>query len=149
MIQRIQTVYFIINIILLLICICSNIGTLIDSEQNISVVSNLSIVTNDTFTSYKPWCMFALLLIATIVTLVTIFLYKKRMLQIRITVFNSLVLIGYYALVGIFITSIPSDYTFTPSWVLCLPFVCIVLNWLAIRGIGKDEMLVKAYERLR
>lgn len=149
MIQRIQTVYFIINIILLLICISSNIGTLIDSEQNISVVSNLSIVTNDTLTSYQPWCMFVLLLIATIVTLVTIFLYKKRMLQIRITVFNSLILIGYYALVGIFVTSVPADYTFTPSWVLCLPIVCIILNWLAIRGIGKDEMLVKAYERLR
>ena len=29
------------------------------------------------------------------------------------------------------------------------PFISIILNWLAIRGIGADEALVKAYDRLR
>ena len=39
--------------------------------------------------------------------------------------------------------------TFSPSWTVCLPLVAIILNWLAIRAIGKDEVLVKAYDRLR
>ena len=30
-----------------------------------------------------------------------------------------------------------------------VPLVAIILNWLAIRAIGKDEVLVKAYDRLR
>ena len=39
--------------------------------------------------------------------------------------------------------------TFSPSWTVCLPLVAIILNWLAIRAIGKDEVLVKAHDRLR
>ena len=39
--------------------------------------------------------------------------------------------------------------TFSASWTLCLPFVAIILNWLAIRAIGRDEVMVKAADRLR
>ena len=94
--------------------------------------------------------MFVLLLISTALSFVTIFLYKKRMLQIRLTVFSSIVLVGYYITCAVFAVSTLSAYgSFTPSWSVCLPFVCIILNWLAIRAIGKDEVLVRAYNTIR
>lgn len=71
------------------------------------------------------------------------------MLQIRLTLFNIILAIGYYVTLVTFVFMLKGESTFVPSWMVCLPFVGIVLDWLAIRAIGKDEMLVKAYERLR
>ena len=71
------------------------------------------------------------------------------MVQIRFTLFNIILAVGYYATLVTFVFMLKGESTFVPSWVVCLPFVGIVLDWLAIRAIGKDEMLVKAYERLR
>ena len=48
-----------------------------------------------------------------------------------------------------FIFMFAEDTTFSASWTVCLPLVSLILNWLAIRGIGADEALVKAYDRLR
>jgi uncharacterized membrane protein len=98
---------------------------------------------------YAPWALFAILLVVAILSFVTIFLFKKRMLQIRLTIFSSVVLIGYYLALVAMVFMLADDTSFTPSWSVCLPFVAIILNWLAIRGIGADEALVKAYDRLR
>ena len=81
----------------------------------------------------------------------TIFLFRNRILQIRMTIFNSLLLVGYYLAFVAFLFVFRSrlDASFHLSWGLCLPFVSLVLNYLAIRAIGKDEVLVRAADRLR
>ena len=90
------------------------------------------------------------LLVVAVLAFGTIFLFKKRMLQIRLTIFSTILLIGYYATLVTFIFMLKEEsMTFSPSWTVCLPLVAIILNWLAIRAIGKDEVLVKAYDRLR
>ena len=72
------------------------------------------------------------------------------MLQIRLTIFSTILLIGYYiTLIAFAYLMLPNDSSFSASWSVCLPFVAIILNWLAIRAIGADEALVKAYDRLR
>ena len=94
--------------------------------------------------------MFAILVVAALLSFTTIFMFKKRMLQIRMTIFSTILLVGYYATLVTFIFMLKNDsMTFSASWTLCLPFIAIILNWLAIRAIGKDEVLVKAYDRLR
>ena len=91
-----------------------------------------------------------ILLVVAVLAFGTIFLFKKRMLQIRLTIFSTILLIGYYATLVTFIFMLKEEsMTFSPSWTVCLPLVAIILNWLAIRAIGKDEVLVKAYDRLR
>ena len=39
--------------------------------------------------------------------------------------------------------------SFQLGWALCLPAVCIILNYLAFRAIYRDELMVKAADRLR
>ena len=107
---------------------------------------------DDGVKDYAPWAMFVILVVAALLSFTTIFMFKKRMLQIRLTIFNTIVLVGYYLVLAYFVVNPDKafdDYSFMPSWTVCLPLVSIILNWLAIRAIGKDEMLVKAYERLR
>ena len=118
-------------------------------DYHMSELTNLALVSEEGVSDYAPWALFALQTVSAILALVTIFLYKKRMLQIRLTLFNMLVLVGYYVTLVIFVLNLKGDASFVPSWTVCLPLISIILSWLAIRAIGKDEMLVKAYERLR
>jgi hypothetical protein len=52
---------------------------------------------------------------------------------------------GYYAYLAI------SNYeaVFTPGLKMVLPVILLILSMLAYRGIRKDELLVKSYDRLR
>ncbi len=149
MIQRIQTVYLLVVAVLMVVAMSLPVGSFIAADYSLTELSNLSLVAPDGSASYQPWALFALLLLVGALSVGTIFLYRKRMLQIRITLFSSILLVGYYATLAVFVWMHKGDDSFAPSWSLCLPLVCIILNWLAIRAIGKDEMLVKAYERLR
>ena len=81
-----------------------------------------------------------------------IFLFRNRMLQIRMTIFSSILLIGYYIAFCVFMFILKGDLdamTFQLGWALCLPVVAIILNYLAFRAIYKDEVMVKAADRLR
>ena len=149
MIQRIQSVYLLIVTILMVICMCSPVGSIIASTNEISEFGNLCITLPDGTKDYAPWALFAILLVVAALSFGTIFLFKKRMLQIRLTIFSSVMLIGYYLALVAYIFMLAEETTFSASWTICLPFVGIILNWLAIRGIGADEALVKAYDRLR
>ena len=149
MIQRIQSVYLLVVTILMIVCMCSPVGSIIANTNEISEFGNLCITMPDGTKDYAPWALFAILFVVAILSFVTIFLFKKRMLQIRLTIFNSVVLIGYYLALVAYIFMLAENTNFTPSWTICLPFIALILNWLAIRGIGADEALVKAYDRLR
>lgn len=149
MIQRIQTVYLLVVAILAVVMISLPVGSFVTPDYYMSELTNLALVSEEGVSDYAPWALFALQTVSAILALVTIFLYKKRMLQIRLTLFNMLVLVGYYVTLVIFVLNLKGDASFVPSWTVCLPLISIILSWLAIRAIGKDEMLVKAYERLR
>ena len=149
MIQRIQSVYLLVVTILMVICMCSPVGSIVASTNEISEFGNLCITLPDGTKDYAPWALFAILLVVAALSFGTIFLFKKRMLQIRLTIFSSVMLIGYYLALVAYIFMLAEETTFSASWTICLPFVGIILNWLAIRGIGADEALVKAYDRLR
>ena len=149
MIQRIQSVYLLVVTILMVICMCSPIGSIITNANEISELGNLCITFPDGTKDYTPWALFVILLVVAALSFVTIFLFKKRMLQIRLTIFSSVVLIGYYLALVAYLFMLAEDTTFSASWTIGLPFAALILNWLAIRGIGADEALVKAYDRLR
>ena len=149
MIQRIQTVYLLIVGILLIVCMCMPVGAFVYPDMNIYEMSNLCITNPEGAPDYSTWALMGILTISTVLSFVTIFLFKKRMLQIRLTVFSTILLFGYYITLVAFVYMLKEQASFSPSWMVCLPFIGIVLNWLAIRAIGKDEVLVKAYDRLR
>ncbi|MGL4852417.1 MAG: DUF4293 domain-containing protein [Phocaeicola sp.] len=149
MIQRIQTIYLLAVTILLVVAMCLPIGTFVNPDLTLTELSNLCLTEADGTKDYAPWALFALLLASSTIALGSIFLFKNRILQIRLTVFNIVLQLGYYGTVVAFMFLLKEGSSFSFSFTVALPFIAIVLNWLAIRAIGKDEMLVKAYDRLR
>ena len=149
MIQRIQSVYLLVVTILMVICMCNPVGSIVASTYEISEFGNLFIILPDGTKDYSTWALFIILLIVAGLSLGTIFLFKKRMLQIRLAIFSIVMMVGYYLALLAYIFLLAEDTTFSASWTVCLPLVGIILNWLAIRAIGADEALVRAYDRLR
>lgn len=149
MIQRIQTVYLLLVVGLLIASMCLPLGYFTDSQAITYTFSPLGIRSGEVFQS--SWGLFAILLLSSIIALATIFLYKNRMLQIRMTIFNSILLVGFYLAFISFLVVLKGDLeaTYRIHWALVLPLIAIILNYLAIRAIGRDEVLVKAVDRLR
>jgi hypothetical protein len=86
------------------------------------------------------------------VNLVTIFLYKKRIIQMRVAFINMLLMLGFLGLIYYFTTNFASDLdSKAVSYTLfdAFPFIAAVLNYLAIRAIGRDEALVRSVDRIR
>jgi hypothetical protein len=85
-----------------------------------------------------------------LLSLLTIFLYKNRKLQMRLNGLNislNILLIGYLAYV---LSNLPGGFANSEKGVgLFVPFVSIVLLVIANRFISKDEKLVKSIDRFR
>ena len=81
-------------------------------------------------------------------------MYKKRVLQMRMCVYNALLMIGFCALFGFYIWQFSKspelpDMKINFRFWSAFPFVSLILNYLAIRNIGADEAMVRSIERLR
>ena len=151
MIQRIQSVYLLLTTVLLLTAAFMPVGEMIEADRvTAHIFKPLGIlIAEGNFQS--TWGLFGILLLSAVISGCTIFLFRNRMLQIRMTIFSSLMLIGYYIALVFFVYMLKSDLqaSFQLGWALCLPLICLVLNYLAFRGIYRDEIMVKAADRLR
>ena len=90
-------------------------------------------------------CTIAMLL------LISIFLYKKRILQIRLCVFNIVLNVGLIGMIVFYskiaANAVHAEIEFKIASVL--PLITSILLILAIRAIGKDEALVRSINRIR
>lgn len=85
-----------------------------------------------------------------LINIVTIFMFKKRKLQMRFTVYNIILMLG---ISGILFYLINSAFDPTPSVeykiTIIFPLIAAVFNYMAFRNIRKDELLVRAVDRIR
>ena len=148
MLQRIQTVYLLIIVALTVATLFLPLAVLQQGDALFSFdASGLSTMIGEPELLYPAWGLFALTAIIAIIALVTIFLYKKRILQIRLCVFNALLILGFY---GFY--SLKGDMegaSVSVKIALSFPLVNLILDYLAIRNIGADEALVRSLDRLR
>lgn len=151
MIQRIQTVYLFLITVLSIVCLSTSVGHFSQDGVLVGKMYNLWLTQIDGTHDFAPWAMFALLLLVATLSFFSIFLYKRRMLQVRISIFNGLLLVGYYIAYAVFVFILRGDYDadFTISWTASLPIVAVILDYLAFRAIMKDELTVRSLNRLR
>ncbi len=149
MIQRIQTLYLLTSAI---ICACAAwfpLGSFIQVDGSIDTLKSLMLVAADGTRSYSPWALFAIMAFVALLDVVCIRTYKNRMMQIRICILDMLLTVGFYVVLAVFVWMLKAGSSFVPSWMVVLPLLSIVFHWLAVRAIGKDEALIRAYEHLR
>lgn len=152
MIQRIQSVYLLIVTGLLIAAMCLPVGHFIAADGITECVFKPLGVTLPDAGLHSTWGLFGILFLSAVIAFCTIFLFRNRMLQVRMTVFSSILLIGYYITFFVFMIMLKDDLdamSFQLGWALCLPAISIILNYLSFRAIYRDEVMVKAADRLR
>lgn len=101
--------------------------------------------------NYPMWPLFLLILVASSLSVFTIFKYKRRPVQARLSILAAvLFLLWYPAVVLVNKFMMPSGLQFDMVNVWgALPLVSVILCLLARKGIMDDERLVRAADRIR
>ncbi|MCQ2177540.1 MAG: DUF4293 domain-containing protein [Bacteroidales bacterium] len=79
--------------------------------------------------------------------LLPIFMFRHRMLQMRILIFGACVLLGLQIWMAFDYFSADAAVKFNYSMVA--PAVAVILDVLAVRGVISDELVVRSAGRLR
>ena len=157
MIQRIQTVYLLLVAILMTLAAVLPVAEYFDIAKNIVYQLDMrgfvqlnpdrsflsAISTNPSTFIYG---------IILVVTIMTIFKYKNRKQQFRLCTINFILILVYTIVMAVVIFMGKSKLTGTELTVkipAVFSLVALILNYLAMRGIAKDENLVKSMDRLR
>ena len=100
---------------------------------------------------FSTWWPYAVLsAVIPLLALADIFLYRRRILQMRVGAFVSILLVFQLLTAGLMLYFSQDGSTpWQLSWPIVNPPVSLILCLLAIRAIGKDEVLVRAADRLR
>ncbi len=149
MIQRKQTIYLLLALASLIVCLCLPIGRLTSTTLGAeTLVYNLGLYTN-TGVSVHPILFVDIVVVATL-SFINIFLYNKRKLQMRICVVSIILCLVWYAYYAFMVLSMFKGIgAVSISFAVCLPFVAIVMLVLARSGIKADEELIKSMSRIR
>lgn len=97
------------------------------------------------------WVLTAITVMIPALSALTIFLFKKRILQIRLIIITIVLLAGYYGLLFIYLWQFGKvlEAKMYVEVIASFPLISIVLEILAMRAIGRDEALVKSLNRIR
>jgi len=153
MIQRIQTLFLLIASALQIALLFMPIAEYAMPDKEIIVLSASGFKT-DAVLSEKLLstninlifvCLIALLL------LISVFLFKYRILQMRICVFSILLLIGFQLFIIWFTWNSGQMIEAITYYKISIifPIVSVILTYLAYRKINKDEKLVRSLNRIR
>ena len=150
MIQRIQTLYLLLVVILgTLLCFFSPVQFLMPAATEYAQLNVLD-----------KWPLAVMTIAVPVLAFLTIFLFKRRFLQVRLNIMNVIFCLGYYALLALYTAYVVKGHEPINDIVLkcadwyinvwaAIPLVNLILLMMATRRILKDEALVRAADRLR
>ncbi|MCM1034595.1 MAG: DUF4293 domain-containing protein [Paludibacter sp.] len=159
MIQRLQTLWlFLVVVVGTVLCFLSPMQFLtyqeVDTQHTYELLfASMCDTTNpaNTWQVMSVWPLAVLEVIIPLLALAIIFLYKRRILQVRLCVVNLVLMFGYYIVLAIYTWAACAN--FNVDWYVnlpaALPLVNMVFTFMAMRLILKDEALVRAANRLR
>lgn len=154
MIQRIQTIYLLVAAFLLAFFFFLPFSTFIVEPKMVKYLFMVSGLSSDGVSSESLYSTVPLLILSVLVfalPMITIFLFKKRMIQIRLCIVNTVLLIGMQGLLYYYVVAVSKLLPANPNYsiIFIFPIVSAILNFLALRAIAKDEALIRSLERLR
>ncbi len=97
----------------------------------------------------SQYSLMAMGILICLLNLVAIFMYWRRVLQIRLCVYNMLLLVGLIGIMFYILLMIKNVDSISYKLPFTFPVIAIILHYLAFRSIRKDELMVRALDRLR
>jgi hypothetical protein len=152
MIQRIQTLFLLVVAILMGSLYFFPIAQLFGEQQEIyEFYFNGLRVLGEQELYVATWPTFVLLSVIVFISFFSIFLFRKRVLQMRVNLFNIVLMLGYLGLNYFYIQNFDKqmDGKVVYQLVAVFPVISVIFTYLAIRSIGKDEALIRSIDRIR
>jgi hypothetical protein len=155
MVQRIQSLYLSLTILLSLPFFKGCFLKFIDKSGYVINISLNGIMRNSTGTGFelieKLLPLSVIIIIIPVLSLITILLFKNRKIQLRFALLLILVASGLIIISVYYSWFVFTKYgaVFTPGFKMVIPVLILILTILTYRGIRKDDRLVKSYDRLR
>lgn len=153
MIQRIQSLYLFLSLICTGLFYFLPFGEIITSNESTIplIMTGVNYTKNGETAYYSLLPMMIMISIINLTTLSSIFLYKRRMLQIRFNIFNIIVQLGSIGIMFYYLSNATKQMgvDYNTKILIVLPIVAAIFTFLAVRAIAKDEALVRSISRLR
>ena len=150
MIQRKQSVFLLLAFIASVVCLCLPLGSFEPQAMGVSFKMYNLMIMLSTGADYSVCGLFGVLVLSSLLSISTIWLYNNRMLQSRLCACNLFLLVAWYIVLGVMTRNVISaDTSFHVGFAVCLPAVSIILVQMARVAILKDEKRVRDSERIR
>lgn len=152
MIQRRQSLYLLIVFILTVLLFTGPLAFISTEGGGIYFKHHGAFDTNDVKLGVSSWPVTVMLSISAVLSFLTIFSYMNRTRQMRLTVFLMIFNLGFIGMAYYYVSYIMHNFEgqqFMFQWRIVIPPVMLVLLVLAFLGIRKDELLIKAADRIR
>lgn len=155
MIQRIQSLYLLLTIMMSLLFLNGEYLTFFDKSGSTIKLTLSEIVKttdkNGTLVIEQTWPILTIALIIPLFSLFAIFLFRKRGLQLLFTsILMILILLFIVATIGYSYDIISKNDASLASWYKsAIPVLQLIFSLLAYKGIKKDDDLIKSYDRVR
>ena len=147
MIQRIQTLYILLAGVLTAILYQLKLADLTVNGELMEFYAKGISKGEELVFNGLPLVLF--IAIISLLHVVVIFLFKKRIIQIRLLVFTIILLLGLFGMFFYFTYAGFEGAKVAFKIPVAFPLVALILDWLAIRAIGKDEALIRSLNRIR
>jgi hypothetical protein len=155
MIQRIQSIYLSLILLLSISFFRRSVFNCIDEKGQVIDVLLTGIMTDQSGQVISSitalWPLTLILIIIPLISLVTILTFRNRKIQLIlamwVVIFSSGLIIALAVYAYIMIHSY--KLSIVPGIKTAIPVLMFVFSILAYRGILKDHRLVKSYDRLR
>lgn len=158
MLQRIQTVFLLLVIILmgmaLFLPLWTHMGEGTDIYYKLTpfLYESFDTTLGQPVHVYFPYAIVGILAIASIIiAIIEVTRYSNRLLQMKLGALNSLLMAGTMCLGVYFATELMEEEAVTGGFGagLFLPAAAMICNIIANRFIRKDERLVRSVDRIR
>jgi len=152
MIQRIQSIFLFASLCFLAPMFFAPIAELVHETGEILAFNLLGfyqIEAGTTLFISKQYSIMVFGILICGLNLIIIFMYKSRVLQLRLCIYNILLLAGWMGVMIFVVYSVQNIDSISFRLPAVFPVISIILHYLAFRGIRKDELMVQALSRLR
>ena len=151
MIQRIQTLFLFAVLVLSSLMLTGDLIKMDNGTGTMFTISLKGLGEAGGETVQSLWPLSLILVVVPLLTLAAIFLYKKRPLQMKMTLLVLLLSLGVLILGAFYVIMFDRKIDVTVIWKIkvIFPLISAILAWMAYRSILKDDLKVKSYDRLR
>lgn len=134
------------------VVVCTPLAVLIGASDSFYLFKSMGVFENGLTLVYPSWGIAVCAVISALVSFVSIFLFKKRKLQIKMSYVSIVFIILFYAAFAAYLYTgqVALEAKFSKvEYGLALPAISLIVMVLALTKIKADERLVQSLNRIR